>query len=430
MMITRTRRPDASSTFGHPSRFGFGLLLYLVLTIVVFILVGRYMPHFARRVGHIRDGWLRFGIYFVVYACAMLGGAWLVWRLPLRLRRENALRLCFIAGVTLSFAVAVYQNRFGTGLSATYFTVGTLGAFVGVLLVTRAAFGLIEVNAPPSPEMVAAVERAHQGLGLASDLWDRVKRGVELSLAVTLIALSLPISVLLAMIIWLQDPGPLFVAKIAITRGGKSFRQLKLRSMIKDAEQKTGAVPASPGDARITPFGQVLRRTHIDELPQMLNIARGDMSFVGPRPDRTIFAYRNIGMLPRYSLRHIVRPGLSGLAQVYGDYYSTSREKLRYDLLYIKRRSFGLDCRLFMAAALLGLFGVAPGINRGRRLFTERTKEYRWHRAHEALRGDIPGAPALPLPSLIYREGAFAGWHDAMEETSARSQHGERDSAY
>lgn len=429
MMTTRTRRPAASSTFGHPSHFGFGLLLYLILTIVVFILVGRYMPHFARRVGHIRDGWLRFGIYFVAYICAMLGGAWLVRRLPLHLRRENALRLCFIAGVTLSIAVAAYQNRFGTGLSATYFMVGTLGAFVGVLLITRAAFGLIEVNAPPALEMVAAVERAHQGLRLASDLWDRVKRGVELVLAVTLIALSLPISVILAMIIWLQDPGPLFVAKIAITRGGKSFRQLKLRSMIKDAEQTTGAVPASPGDARITRFGRVLRRTHIDELPQMLNIALGDMSFVGPRPDRTVFAYRNVRMLPGYPLRHSVRPGLSGLAQVYGDYYSTSREKLRYDLLYIERRSFGLDCKLFVAAALLGLFGVAPGMNRGRRLFTERTKEYRWRRAHEALRGDLPDAPAAP-PPVLHRETAFAGRRDAMDEASAHPQRGERDSGY
>jgi len=387
------------------------------------------MPHFARRVGHIRDGWLRFGIYFAVYVCAMLGGAWLVRRLPFRLRRENALRVCFIAGMTLSIAVAVYQNRFGTGLSATYFTVGILGAFVGVLLVTRAAFGLIEVNAPPSPEMVTAVERAHQELRLASDLWDRAKRGVELMIAVTVIALSLPISVILAMIIWLQDPGPLFVAKIAVTRGGKSFRQLKLRSMIKDAEQITGAVPASPGDARITPFGQVLRRTHIDELPQMLNIALGDMSLVGPRPDRTVFAYRNIATLPGYPLRHVVRPGLSGLAQVYGDYYSTSREKLRYDLLYIERRSFGLDCKLFVAATLLGLFGVAPGMNRGRRRFTERTKDLRWRRAHEALRGDRSDAPAPPSSPVIHHETAFAGRRDAGDEASARPQRSERDSA-
>lgn len=421
-MVRRMNGRSARSVFGHKGRFGFGLALYFVLTIVVFAFVGRYMPHVARRVGHIRHGWLRFGIYFAVYVCIMLGAGWLVRHPLLRLRRENALRLCFIVGVTLSVAVAIYQNRFGTGLSATYCTVGILGAFVGVLLVTKATFGLIEVVAPPSAEMMAEVEHAHRGLRLADRMYDRAKRGLELALALALITLSLPISVMLAMIVWMQDPGPLLVAKIAVTRGGKSFRQLKLRSMIKDAEERTGAVPARPDDARITPFGQLLRRTHIDELPQMLNIALGDMSLVGPRPDRTVFAHRNIRALQGYPLRHAVRPGLSGLAQVYGDYYSTSREKLRYDLLYIRKRSLGLDSRLLIAATLLGLFGVAPWTSRGRRLFIERRKEDRWRRAHEALRGDAPDTPVSPGLPAPPGEVAFAGRRDEIAETRARAR--------
>lgn len=424
-MARRARGQSTGSVFVRRGRFGFGLLLYLVLTILVFALVGRYMPHVARRVGHIPHGWLRFGIYFAVYVCMMLGSIWLVRHPLLRLRREGALRLFFIAGMTLSIAVAIYQNRFGTGLSATYCMVGILGAFVGILLVTKATFGLIEVIAPPSAEMVAEVERAHQRLRLANHLFDRAKRGVEMILALALITLSLPISVMLAMIIWLQDPGPLLVAKIAVTRGGKSFRQLKLRSMIKGAEETTGAVPARPDDARITRFGQLLRRTHIDELPQMVNIATGDMSLVGPRPDRTVFAHRNIRALTNYPLRHAVRPGLSGLAQVYGDYYSTSREKLRYDLLYIRRRSLGLDSRLLVAATLLGLVGVAPGMNHGRRLFTERRKEYRWRRAHEALRGAPPDA-AASVP-LVRGEARFTGRLDRAAETHARTRLDERD---
>ncbi|MCA1667834.1 MAG: sugar transferase [Thermomicrobia bacterium] len=418
-MVRRPRGQGARSVFVQRGRFGFGLFVYLVLTILVFAVVGRYMPHIARRVGHIRHGWLRFGIYFVVYVCLMLGSKWLVHHPLLRLRREGALRLCFIAGTILSIAVAIYQNRFGTGLSATYCMVGILGAFVGVLFVTKMTFGLIEVVAPPSAAMIADVEHAHQGLRLANHLFDRAKRGVELALALALIILSLPISVILAMIIWLQDPGPLLVAKIAVTRGGKSFRQLKLRSMIKNAEGATGAVPARPDDARITPFGQLLRRTHIDELPQMLNIAIGDMSLVGPRPDRTVFAQRNIRTLPDYPLRHTVRPGLSGLAQVYGDYYSTAREKLRYDLLYIRRRSPGLDTRLLLAATLLGLFGIAPQMNRGRRLFTERRKEDRWRRAHEALRGDTPDAPTAARVPVIRSEAALTGRLDRTVETHA-----------
>lgn len=417
-----TRRRGAQTVIGKSSRFGFGLLLYLLLAIALFILVGRYMPHLARRVGHIRHGWLRFSIYFVIYAVAALAVAWGARRIPWRLSRERALQLCFVGGAALSTAVAVYQNRFGTGLSATYFTVGVLGAFAGVLMVTQADFGLVEVNAPPAPEVVAAVRRAHQRIALANHLWDHMKRAIEAVVASALIVLTLPISIVLAIIIWLLDPGPLFVAKIAVTRGGKSFRQLKLRSMIKNAEQTTGAVPASPDDERITMLGRLLRRTHIDELPQMVNIALGDMSLVGPRPDRTVFAYRNLQTLPRYPERHAVRPGLSGLAQVYGDYYSTPREKLRYDLLYIQRRSFGLDARLFVTAALLGLLGIAPGVSRGRRRYMERHQDERWHRAYEALHGGSPDGAPPPRRKRDRREPALAGRFDRMAEADDRSR--------
>jgi len=300
--------------------------------------------------------------------------------------------------------VAVYQARFGTGLSATYFTVGVLGTFAGVLLATRRYFGLIEINAPPSPEAVAEVLQAHQHVVLAEDTWDHLKRGVELLLSLAMIILSLPISVLLAMVVWWQDPGPLLFAKIVVTRGGSSFRQFKLRSMIKDAEQATGAIPAALDDQRVTAFGQVLRRTHIDELPQMINIARGEMSLVGPRPERTIFVRRHLTSMPHYTLRHAVRPGLAGMAAIYGDYYSTPREKLRYDLLYIRRRSFGLDLRLFLNATLVGLVGRWPGMNRGRRLFTARRQEQRWREAYEALHG----GPAPDTPQPDQRNGAVA----------------------
>ncbi len=376
------------------SRFAFGLLLYSILTLVVFGLVYRYMPRIAGRVGRIENGWLQFSIYFVLYVLFMVGGSVVGRRTPLHVGKEALLRLLFIGGATLSFAVAVYQFQFGTGLSATYFMVGVLGAFAGVLTVTYRDFGLIEVNAPPAEEVVGEVLRSHRDVQLANDLWDHVKRVVELLLSLALIVVSLPISVLLAMMIWLQDPGPLLVAKVAVTRGGKSFHQFKLRSMIKNAEQATGPVPAAPGDARITPFGQALRKTHIDELPQMINILRGEMSLVGPRPERTIFVRRHLQSLPRYRLRHAVRPGLAGMAQVYGDYYSTPREKLRYDLLYIKRRRFGLDIKLFLSATLFAFLGVWPGMNRGRRLFTEQHQARRYRQAHLALSGvELAGAP-------------------------------------
>jgi lipopolysaccharide/colanic/teichoic acid biosynthesis glycosyltransferase len=401
-MISSSDPSQPSDLYERRStRFAFGLLAYFILTVILFYLVWRYIPRIADRIGGIENGWLQFGIYFIIYIAMIRGATMLGRRTFQTLRRETLLRLCFAVGATLSFVVAVYQARFGTGLSATYFAVGVLGTFGGALLATQRYFGLIEVNSPPSVEATREVEAAHAGVAIANDTWDHVKRAVELVLSLALIMLSLPISVLLAMVIWLQDPGPLLFAKIVVTRGGKSFRQFKLRSMVKDAEQATGAIPAALDDQRVTMFGQMLRRTHIDELPQMINIALGDMSLVGPRPERTIFVRRHLQSLPRYALRHAVRPGLAGMAQIYGDYYSTPREKLRYDLLYIRRRSFSLDIRLFVSATLVGLVGKWPGMNRGRRHFTARRQQQRWRDAYEALHGG-------PAPELAQMEQSRA----------------------
>ena len=219
-----------------------------------------------------------------------------------------------------------------------------------------------------------------------------MKRVVDAVVALTIIIVSLPISLPLVVILWLQDPGPILVAKVAVKHGGKSFRQLKLRTMIKDAEHDTGPVPAAPDDARVTPLGGLLRRTHIDELPQMLNMLVGDMSLVGPRPERTVFVARHVERIPGYVERHAVRPGLAGLAQVYGDYYSTPSEKLRYDRLYIRRRGPLLDLKLFASALMLAFLGVAPRSRRRRRTGgLYRRQERRFQRAYSALRGEGPG---------------------------------------
>jgi lipopolysaccharide/colanic/teichoic acid biosynthesis glycosyltransferase len=378
---------------GH--RFAFGLLAYLVLSVLTFALVWRYTREIAYRVGGIDQAWLQFGIYGLIYVVLISGVILAIRRLPLGLSREWQLRLAFLAGATLSFAFAFYQARFGTGLSATYFTVGLLGTFATVLAATGRTFGLVEVVARPSAQLIAEVERAHAGMVLAEGLWDRAKRLLELLLSVLLILVSLPISVPLSMAVWWQDPGPLLIAKVAVMRGGRSFNQLKLRSMVKNAEGRTGPVPAAPDDRRITRLGSFLRRTHIDELPQMINIARGEMSLVGPRPERTVFVHRHLQTISGYARRHAVRPGLAGLAQVYGDYYSTPREKLRYDLLYIRRRSFGLDVKLFGAAVLIALLGIHPTRRRPvHRLGSADCQDRRWQRAYAALRGDA--APVTP----------------------------------
>ncbi len=312
---------------------------------------------------------------------------------PLRLREEARLRAAFLVGGTLSLVFAIYQARFGTGLSLGYFSFGLLGTFAALLWATYRRWGLVEVVARPTPDVLRAVLAAHADVRLANTGGDKLKRLLELALSVVILIVSLPISVPLAMLVWLQDPGPLLVAKVAVRQGGRSFNQLKLRSMVKNAEGATGPVPASPDDLRVTRLGSLLRRTHIDELPQMINIALGQMSLVGPRPERTVFVQNHLRSIPRYRFRHAVRPGLAGLAQVYGDYYSTPREKLHYDLLYIRERSLALDARLFGAAVLMALFGIPPA-RRHRRRERRRQGHERdnWRRAYRALRGEAaPG---------------------------------------
>ncbi|RIL08527.1 hypothetical protein DCC79_13600 [bacterium] len=378
-----------------PRRFRFVLLAYAGLTTLAFALVWRYTQHLAALYGgNIDNVGLQFGLYFGIYAVATPLAHAAVRRLPLHLGREGALRLAFVGGATLAVIVALYQSRFGWTSLVNYFTVGVLGAFAAVLYLTHRQFGLVEVVARPAPEVVAAVEAAHAAVRLADTPGDRVKRVLELALAVVIMGVSLPISLALAVAVWLQDPGPLLVAKVAVKQGGRSFNQLKLRSMVKDAEGGTGPVPAAPTDARVTRLGNLLRRTHIDELPQLINIAVGDMSLVGPRPERTVFVARHLREIPRYAERHAVRPGLAGLAQVYGDYYSTPREKLRYDLLYIRNRGLGLDARLFAEAVVLALFGVAPR-RRVSGAHPAPGDEQRFRRAYRALRGeDVRGGDA------------------------------------
>jgi lipopolysaccharide/colanic/teichoic acid biosynthesis glycosyltransferase len=135
-----------------------------------------------------------------------------------------------------------------------------------------------------------------------------------------------------------------------------NFFQFKLRTMVREAEQETGPVLAQEGDERILRVGSLLRKTAMDELPQLINILRGEMSFVGPRPQRTVLVYSYLQSMPEYAERHRVRPGLAGLAQVAGDYYLTPRQKLRFDRLYIRHISLGFDLKLLLCAFLIAFW--------------------------------------------------------------------------
>jgi sugar transferase (PEP-CTERM system associated) len=174
-----------------------------------------------------------------------------------------------------------------------------------------------------------------------------VKRALDVSLAVLLLIAGAPLFALVAAAVWLTSDGPVIYRQARVGRHGRIFTLFKFRSMRPDAEAGTGAVWASPdGDPRVTPIGRFLRRTRLDELPQLWNILVGDMSFVGPRPERPTFVETLTRDIPYYGQRHVVRPGLTGWAQVkytYGASVEDALMKLQYDLFYIKNLSLSLD---------------------------------------------------------------------------------------
>jgi exopolysaccharide biosynthesis polyprenyl glycosylphosphotransferase len=160
-----------------------------------------------------------------------------------------------------------------------------------------------------------------------------------------LIALS-PVLLLAALGIKLTSPGPIFFKQERVGLGGKVFNLIKFRTMKPDAEKETGPVFAQEKDPRITPFGRFLRLLRLDEFPQFLNVLKGEMSLVGPRPERPIFVEEFKKEVPGYELRFLVKPGMTGMAQIYGTYETSPENKLRYDLAYIRNQSFLLNLRL------------------------------------------------------------------------------------
>ena len=195
----------------------------------------------------------------------------------------------------------------------------------------------------------------------------RYKRAFDL--AVTGIALCglsplwLALGLAAAAAIRLEDNGPVLYRQARLGRGGRIFFMLKFRSMAVDAECGTGPVWARAGDVRCTRVGRVLRRFHVDELPQLVNVLRGEMSLVGPRPERPALAARIQRELPAFAGRLAVRPGLAGLAQSRGRYRAVPRNKLRYDRLYIGAMGPGLDLKLLAACVWRAVRGpVRRGI--------------------------------------------------------------------
>ena len=231
-----------------------------------------------------------------------------------------------------------------------------LGAFLGGLLATALKQPLWENNSPPSEAVRLDVYQRHtEGIGKA-DRTPLAKRTFDVALSLSGLVISAPVWMLGALWIWLEDPGPVLFVKNSVGKGGGNFLQLKFRSMVQGAEENTGPVLAAESDERVLLAGKFLRKTALDELPQLVNILRGEMSFVGPRPQRTVLVRSYLDEIPEYTERHRVLPGLAGLAQVAGDYYLTPRQKLRFDRLYIHHSGLGFDIKLLVLSFLIAFW--------------------------------------------------------------------------
>jgi len=186
-----------------------------------------------------------------------------------------------------------------------------------------------------------------------------LKRGMDVLIAMLGIALVFPVCVLIALLIKLDSPGAVFYRQMRVGLRGQPFMIWKFRSMYQDAE-KSGPRWAEKHDPRVSRVGRVLRKLRLDELPQLYNVLKGEMSLVGPRPERPVFVEELRKTIPYYDIRHTVRPGVTGWAQTkfrYGSSTQDSHTKLQYDLYYVKNVTFGLDVRILIETARVVILG-------------------------------------------------------------------------
>jgi sugar transferase (PEP-CTERM system associated) len=187
-----------------------------------------------------------------------------------------------------------------------------------------------------------------------------VRRVLNFSVALLALVVSLPLLPFIVLAVKLDSPGPVLYRQQRVGRRGKIFYCYKFRTMRKDAEADTGATWATDNDPRVTRIGKVLRISRLDEIPQLWCVLKGDMHFVGPRPERPEFVEWLSQEIPYYGVRHVVRPGITGWAQVqykYGNTKEDAREKLQYDLFYIKNASIGLDLLIMFQTIKIVVLG-------------------------------------------------------------------------
>lgn len=191
-----------------------------------------------------------------------------------------------------------------------------------------------------------------------------IKYGFDIGISVLLLLMMAPVLLITGLLVYLTSPGPIFYRQERVGLHGKPFTLYKFRSMQVDSEDKSGPVWAQKNDQRVTRVGRIIRRFRIDELPQIYNVLKGEMSFVGPRPERTFFVNKLVNEIPYYKLRLVIKPGLTGWAQIrypYGNSIHDAQEKLQYDLYYIKSMSWLFDLKIISETTKVVLGKMGEG---------------------------------------------------------------------
>jgi len=204
---------------------------------------------------------------------------------------------------------------------------------------------------------IAGLPLASLTPGTTSGTYRSGKRLFDAAAATFALLVAAPLCLVAAVAIKFTSPGPVFFTQERAGLRGRSFQVVKFRTMTVNAEAHTGPVLSAANDARVTPIGRVLRRYRIDELPQLWNVVKGDMSLVGPRPERPEFAAQFTAETPLYERRLLIKPGLTGLAQIHGRYDTDYAQKLRYDLAYLNSISFATDLRILAATVRIVVTG-------------------------------------------------------------------------
>lgn len=178
---------------------------------------------------------------------------------------------------------------------------------------------------------------------------DLIKRSFDIVASTIGLILALPLAIIVYVMIKIDSPGDVIFKQRRVGKNGRIFKMLKFRSMGINAEKETGPTWAVEGDSRVTKVGKILRKTRLDELPQLVNVLKGEMSLVGPRPERPHFVNKFKIEIPNYDLRHTVRPGITGEAQIFNGYdtsFADVMRKIQYDLSYLKNKNIFYDVRL------------------------------------------------------------------------------------